>query len=96
MQADAAIAACFYASGLSFCLAQSVLFRTMMEAVAEAGRGYRPPSATKIATTLLASAKRKVEEDLSNFHENYEKFGFTLASDGWTNTSNRRVQSVKH
>ena len=66
-----------------------MLFRAAIKAAAEAGPGYTPPAATRIATTLLTGAKRKVEDNLAALHEGYIKFGFTLASDGWTNTSNR-------
>jgi hypothetical protein len=88
-QVDTAVAMAFYCCGIAFNLAQQPAFRNAMMAVAAAGPGYRIPSKTRLSTTLLTTAKRQLEEDLTPLHESYAKFGYTIGSDGWTDTTNR-------
>lgn len=90
MQVDTAVADFIFGCGLPFSLAAHVLFKKLLMCVATYGQAYTPPAPSTLATTHLLRAKRKVEEDLeTGVRAGYNKYGYTMASDGWSDTRNR-------
>ncbi|MCO5602954.1 hypothetical protein L7F22_057095 [Adiantum nelumboides] len=88
-EADEATARCFYACGLPFVLARSPYFQDMVSAIASFGKRYKAPNYKKIRTTFLEKEKAKICGQLSGTKSNWEQFGCSIASDGWTDTAKR-------
>lgn len=87
-QVDASLTNFIVANGLPFDLVTSPYFRRLLSDVGAFGRGYVPPARSTVSTVLLSGAKRKVEEDLLPLRRSYGKYGYSITSDGWSDTRN--------
>lgn len=90
-QADEAVANFFFGTGVAFNVASNLYFKQMLARVGEYGPGYMAPCCSTIGTVLLDKAVKSVVQDLSLHGRNSAKFGVTLTSDGWSNTTNRCI-----
>ncbi|XP_042490785.1 uncharacterized protein LOC122070656 [Macadamia integrifolia] len=90
---DGVIARFFYGNGIPFDVAKSPFWGDMVKAINEAPRGYKPPCADKIATTLLLEEKTKVDQALMFIKQRWRTYGVSVVSDGWTNLKNQPLMN---
>ena len=89
---DKAWARFFYEANVPFGVARSAAFKDAVMKTATFKGPYIPPSYHDIRTRLLVQAKADLEADLNNrMAESVRKFGGTLAMDGWTSVTSRRL-----
>jgi hypothetical protein len=87
--ADAAAARFFYSNGIATNVARSPYFHKFIDAVANYGKGYKPPKIDALLTTLLNKEKARIQKELQPVMDTLETQGCTLTSDGWSNTQHR-------
>src|SRR5436190_4887368 len=81
-----------YAEGLPFNLVKSQYFKKALEAVANYGRGYNPPSYHEARVTYLQREVDKINNvNLDKYRKEWKKTGCTLMSDGWTDGKSRSI-----
>ncbi|GJT12491.1 3-hydroxyisobutyryl-CoA hydrolase 1-like protein [Tanacetum coccineum] len=74
----------FYDAGLPFNVVNHDSFRIAMEAVAQHGTGFKPPSYHEVRVPYLAKAVKSTDEMVKQVHhEQWAKYGCSLMSDGW-------------
>ncbi|GJT27143.1 3-hydroxyisobutyryl-CoA hydrolase 1-like protein [Tanacetum coccineum] len=74
----------FYDAGLPFNAVNHDSFRIAMEAVAQHGTGFKPPSYHEVRVPYLAKAVKSTDEMVKQVHhEQWAKYGCSLMSDGW-------------
>ena len=74
----------FYDAGLPFNAVNHDSFRIAMEAVAQHGTGFKPPSYHEVRVPYLAKAVKWTDEMVKQVHhEQWAKYGCSLMSDGW-------------
>ncbi|KAJ4971552.1 hypothetical protein NE237_004651 [Protea cynaroides] len=93
-EVDGVIARFFYGNGIPFDVAKSPVWVDMVKAINEAPRGYKPPCADKIATTLLLEEKTKVDQALIFIKQRWATYGVSIVSDGWTNLKNQPLMNL--
>ncbi|KAL3829149.1 hypothetical protein ACJIZ3_017951 [Penstemon smallii] len=84
----------FYGCGIPFNVARSPFFHDMVKGINEASRGYKPPSADKIRTSLLDKEKSKLDRHLAGIKDQWPTFGVSIVSDGWSNIKNQPIINV--
>ncbi|XP_062212037.1 uncharacterized protein LOC133913009 isoform X2 [Phragmites australis] len=74
----------FYECGIPFNAANSRQFEIAIEASAQYGSGYKPPTYHELREPLLEKVVKETD-DLRKRHEDaWKQYGCTLMSDGWT------------
>ncbi|XP_062229978.1 uncharacterized protein LOC133927517 [Phragmites australis] len=74
----------FYECGIPFNAANSRQFEIAIEATAQYGSGYKPPTYHELREPLLEKVVKEIY-DLRKRHEDaWKQYGCTLMSDGWT------------
>ncbi|KAL3834370.1 hypothetical protein ACJIZ3_009106 [Penstemon smallii] len=91
---DGLIGKFFYGCGIPFNVARSPFFHDMVKGINEASRGYKPPSADKIRTSLLDKEKSKLDRHLAGIKDQWPTFGVSIVSDGWSNIKNQPIINV--
>ena len=86
-----AIGRFFYANALSFNLCNSPYFGAMVEAIANYGRGFKPPSYHEIRTWILKDEVDCTHEILKEFKKEWPKVGCSIMADGWTDGKGRNL-----
>eukprot|EP00253_Pinus_taeda_P014475 PITA_14475 len=92
--ADAAVAQCIYANGLSFNLVRSPYWAKMVKCLNEAPRGYKSPGYENIRTTLLSAQKLDLEAKLAPIRDSWLISGVSIISDEWKDQRNRPLINV--
>jgi len=74
----------FYECGIPFNAINSSQFEIAIEATAQYGSGYKPPTYHELREPLLQKVVKETD-DLRKKHEDaWKQYGCTLMSDGWT------------
>ena len=74
----------FYECGIPFNAVNSRQFEIAIEATAQYGSGYKPPTYHELREPLLQKVVKETD-DLRKKHEDaWKQYGCTLMSDGWT------------
>jgi hypothetical protein len=72
----------FYDCGIPFNAANSRQFEVAVEAIAQYGTGFKPPSFHELREPLLAKVVKEIYGEKK--HEDaWSQYGCTLMSDGW-------------
>ncbi|KAG0490564.1 hypothetical protein HPP92_007427 [Vanilla planifolia] len=90
-QADKKIALFFFHYSIPFSASQSVHYQSMIEAVAECGKGYKPPSYDGLRTTLLEGAKREMHESFQKLKNDWKEIGCTILCDSWSDGGSKSL-----
>ncbi|KAI0514260.1 hypothetical protein KFK09_010295 [Dendrobium nobile] len=83
-EADRRIALFFFHNSIPFSAAQSIHYQSMIDAVAECGAGYKPPSYDGFRTTLLEKAKIDILENIKKLKDDWKETGCTIFCDRWS------------
>jgi hypothetical protein len=92
--ADDAMAEFYYFNGIAFNTASSLAYKRMAAAIARAGPGYVPPTAWRLRTCLLEGCYSRVEAAVQELRGKDLRAGFSLCSDGWTDTAGHPLVNV--
>jgi hypothetical protein len=85
--ADVAIAELAFGTGQSFNTFQSILWARAVQAIAAAGKSYKPPSYHALRTELLDAVTQRCKEAEEPCRKELGVTGGTLAQDGWTDVT---------
>ena len=66
-------------------------FHVFIEAVAQFGPGFKPPSIYDYREPLLKSEKKSIDEIRLKHEVSWKKYGCSLMSDGWTDKRGRHL-----
>ncbi|GJU68507.1 putative transcription factor/ chromatin remodeling BED-type(Zn) family protein [Tanacetum coccineum] len=77
------IARWFYDAGLPFNAATYDSFHIAMEAVAQFGPGFKPPSMYELRVPLLKKEVEDTEDNIKNYKNEWAIKGCSILSDGW-------------
>ncbi|KAL3849608.1 hypothetical protein ACJIZ3_011490 [Penstemon smallii] len=91
---DGAVARFFYGNGIPLNVAKSPFWVDMVRAINHAPKGYDPPSAEKIKTTLLDKEKTKVDQEMMCIKQEWPTYGVSIVADGWMNSKKESVVKV--
>ncbi|RDX92334.1 hypothetical protein CR513_25546, partial [Mucuna pruriens] len=75
---------CIYGNALPFNLVRSPLFVQMLKVVGEYGKGLKPPTYHEVRVSFLKKAVDNIHKSLEKYKSEWEKWGYTLMCDGWT------------
>jgi hypothetical protein len=78
------IAKFFYECGIPFNAANSRQFELVVEAIAQYGSRFKPPTLHELREPLLARAVKDIDDERKKHEEAWSQYGCTLMSDGWT------------
>ena len=81
----------FYECGIPFNAAASRQFQVAVEATAQFGSGYKPPSPYQFGEPLLKDAVKLTSTMREDHERAWKHFGCTLMSDGWTDRRGRHL-----
>ncbi|GJT32139.1 hAT dimerization domain-containing protein [Tanacetum coccineum] len=73
----------FYDAGLPFNAATYDSFHIAMEAVAQFGPGFKPPSMYELKVPLLKKEVEDTEDNIKNYKNEWAIKGCSILSDGW-------------
>jgi hypothetical protein len=93
-EVDAALARCFFGCGKSFNVVISRYFKEMLKAVGSFGSSYQPPGIEFLRDKLLQDAVQHVGTSLEPIKSNNSITGYSLTSDGWSDTRSRPLINV--
>lgn len=86
---DSAVANWFYYCAIPFNTVENKYFQKMIKAIKEAPTGYVPPTRKSLSGTLLDEARSSIQTKLQTCKPNQSTWGYTLATDGWTDANRR-------
>lgn len=94
-----AVADFFYHEGVPFRKVQTPAFQSMLDAVAKAGSGYRPPNVNQLRDKELDAAVKRVGASVQPLLDSASctdgvPTGFSFCSDGWTDVSKHPLINV--
>ncbi|XP_060200771.1 uncharacterized protein LOC132629044 [Lycium barbarum] len=93
--ADKLAARMFYASGLSFNLANSPYFKKYSKFLADNPlAGYTPPTYNRLRTSLLSQEKMNIMTKLQPIKDSWKKKGLSICSDGWSDVKRRPLINI--
>jgi hypothetical protein len=78
------IAKFFYDCGIPFNAAYSRQFEVAVEAIAQYGYGFKPPTFHELREPLLSRVVKDIDDERKKHKEAWIQYGCTLMSDGWT------------
>jgi hypothetical protein len=85
------IAKFFYECGIPFNAANSRQFEVAVEAIAQYGTGFKPPSFHELREPLLVKAVKEIDGEKKKHEDAWSQYGCTLMSDGWTDRRGRHL-----
>lgn len=85
------ICRCFYANSLPFNLVKDPFFITMLNSVAEYGKGFIPPSYHEVRVTFFKKEVESISKLVEKYKDEWKKTGCTLILDGWTDNKDRSM-----
>ncbi|KAL6573184.1 hypothetical protein OROMI_012800 [Orobanche minor] len=91
---DIAIVRFLWANGSPFNVLRSPEMAAMTNALKNAPKDYKPPSADKARTSLLDDLKREVERECTPISDTWSMQGTSIISDGWTNIKKNPLINV--
>ncbi|RLM69691.1 uncharacterized protein C2845_PM17G09330 [Panicum miliaceum] len=74
----------FYECSIPFNAANSRQFEIAIEATAQYGSGYRPPTYHELREPLLEKVVKETDDLRKKYEDAWKQYGCTLMSDGWT------------
>jgi hypothetical protein len=81
----------FYECGIPFNAAAARQFQIAVEATAQFGSGYKPPSPHLLGEPLLQDAVKQTSTMREDHKHAWKHYGCTLMSDGWTDRRGRHL-----
>ncbi|KAE8703419.1 hypothetical protein F3Y22_tig00110469pilonHSYRG00008 [Hibiscus syriacus] len=81
------IARWFYDAGLPFNTASYDSFHIAMEAVAQFGPGFKPPSMHELRVPLLKNEVESTQNELKDYKKEWALKGCSILSDGWRDST---------
>lgn len=93
-EVDMAIMRFLCANGIPFNVLRSPEMVSMTQAIKNALKDYKPPSADRARTSLLDDCKREVERQCIPITETWTTQGTSIVSDGWTNIKHKPLINV--
>jgi hypothetical protein len=63
----------------------------LLESIGQYGPGYQSPSYHEVRDPLLDRVVNRTTKLRKKHEDAWKEYGFTLMSDGWTNTSHRHL-----
>ncbi|XP_020579099.1 uncharacterized protein LOC110023830 isoform X2 [Phalaenopsis equestris] len=90
-EADRRIGLFFIHNSIPFSAAQSVHYQSMIDAIAECGTGYKPPSYDTFRTTLLEKAKTEMLHNIEKLKEDWKETGCTILCDSWSDGKSKSL-----
>ncbi|KAL6550574.1 hypothetical protein OROMI_021062 [Orobanche minor] len=91
---DIAIVRFLCANGIPFNVLRSPEMAAMTNALKNAPKDYKPPSADRARTSLLDDLKREVERECTPISDTWSTQGTSIISDGWTNIKKNPLINV--
>jgi len=85
------ICKCIYDNALPFNLVKSSSFVQMSKSVAEYEKGLNPPTYHEVRVSYLKNTIDNMQVSLEKYKVEWEKCGFTLMSNGWTDGKGRSL-----
>ncbi|KAK8916562.1 hypothetical protein KSP39_PZI022505 [Platanthera zijinensis] len=83
-EADKKIALFFFHNSIPFNAARSTHYQSMIDAVAECGAGYKPPSYDVFRTALLEKIKCEIHETFKKSKDHWKETGCSILCDSWS------------
>ncbi|KAH7315170.1 hypothetical protein KP509_21G037200 [Ceratopteris richardii] len=90
-QARIALRRFFYAEDIPHWKVRSPYFLDMVRAIGRVGSSFVLPTYAELRKSELMEEVKQVDRDLMGVREQWEKYGCTIVSDGWSHTRNRLV-----
>jgi hypothetical protein len=81
----------FYECGIPFNAAAARQFQIAIEATAQYGSGYIPPTPYKLGEPLLKDAVKLTSDTREDHEKAWNHYGCTLMSDGWSDRRGRHL-----
>ena len=81
----------FYECGVPYNVAAARQFQIVVEATAQFGSGYKPPSPHLLGEPLLQDAVKLTDTMREDHKHAWKHYGCTLMSDGWTDRRGRHL-----
>ncbi|XP_042497655.1 uncharacterized protein LOC122076424 [Macadamia integrifolia] len=88
---NAYVAKWFYKAGIPFNIVKLRSFEEMVEAIAQFGLGYKPPSYHELRVPLLHDEKAQIDCIKKKYEDYWKRHGCTLMFDGWTDKRGRHL-----
>ncbi|XP_042499920.1 uncharacterized protein LOC122078124 [Macadamia integrifolia] len=88
---NAYVAKWFYKTGIPFKTVKLRSFEEMVEAIAQFGSGYKPPSYHELRVPLLQDEKAQIDYIKKKYEDYWKMHGCTLMYDGWTDKRGRHL-----
>ncbi|KAL3499506.1 hypothetical protein ACH5RR_038599 [Cinchona calisaya] len=92
--ADKKIAAFFFQNSIPFSAAKSTHYQEMVDAIAECGIGYKPPSYDKLRCSLLDKVKADINETHDKLRNEWKETGCTVLCDCWSDGRSRTLVAL--
>ncbi|KAH7436576.1 hypothetical protein KP509_05G026500 [Ceratopteris richardii] len=90
-QARIALRRFFYAEDIPHWKVRSPYFLDIVRVIGRVGSSFVPPTYAELRKSELIEEVKQVDRDLMGVREQWEKYGCTIVSDGWSDTRNRPV-----
>ncbi|GAU45878.1 hypothetical protein TSUD_401040 [Trifolium subterraneum] len=81
----------FYNNAIPFNVAKSDEYVRMFDSVAKHGLGFKPPSYHEIRVKYLDFYYGEISKVVAEYTSDWEKYGFTIMTDGWTDRKRRTI-----
>lgn len=81
----------FYECGVPFNAAAARQFQIAVEATAQFGSGYKPPTPYQLGEPLLKDAVKSTSTMREEHEKAWKQYGCTLMSDGWSDRRGRHL-----
>lgn len=85
------IARCIYGNALPFNLVEDTLWKRMLVAVGDYGKGIKLPSYHEVRVPYLKKEVDLVNEGLDEYRKEWKNTGCSLMSDAWTDGKHRSI-----
>ncbi|KAJ8491965.1 hypothetical protein OPV22_013686 [Ensete ventricosum] len=82
--ADNKIALFFFHNSIPFSASKSIYYQAMVDAIADCGAGYKPPTYEGLRSTLLEKIKEEINENYRKLKDEWKDTGCTILSDSWS------------
>ncbi|WOL01278.1 transposase-like protein [Canna indica] len=89
--ADSKIALFFFHNSIPFSASKSIYYEAMVDAIADCGAGYKPPTFEVLRSTLLEKVKEEINENYRKQKDEWKDTGCTILSDSWSDGRSRSL-----
>lgn len=93
-EATKAVAQMIYELNLPFAIADSDAFKKAFRLSRETSAKWQPPGSEIIRTTVLTETVDALSRDLEPLRGNWQRYGCSIMSDGWTDTRRRPILNI--